>query len=130
MNHWFMGFMEKETSEVHQDEFIQEVPDITPQEICEALKNMKKGQVPGPGNISVELLKKVPDILMEMLVYIFNRFLHGEKPPTEWKEAIISSIYKKGNRSDCKNYRGISVISTLARLYGRVLKNTIEIEFS
>ena len=72
-------FMEKETSEVHQEEFIQEVPDITPQEIREALKNMKKGKAPGSGNISVKLLKAAPDILMEILAYIFNRCLYGEE---------------------------------------------------
>ena len=86
MNLWFIGLMEKQTSEVHQEEFIQEVPDITPQEIREALKNMKKGKAPGSGNISVKLLKAAPDMLIEILAYILNISFYGEKPPTEWRK--------------------------------------------
>ena len=40
--------------------------------------------------------------------------------------SLISSIYKKGNKQDCNNYRGISVTSARGRLDGRILKNKIE----
>ena len=42
---------------------------------------------------------------------------------------MITSIHKKWSRKKCENYRGISVISTVSRLYGRVLKGRIEREF-
>ena len=29
--------------------------------------------------------------------------------PEEWKESIFISVYKKGDRTDCSNYRGISL---------------------
>jgi hypothetical protein len=32
--------------------------------------------------------------------------------PEEWKELIVVPIYKKGNKADCSNYRGISILST------------------
>lgn len=66
--------------------------------------------------------------MIEILTEIFNDCLRGEEVPKEWKLANISPIFKKGNRKDCNNYRGISVTSSLGRLYGRILKMRIEEE--
>src|SRR6187551_1167142 len=44
------------------------------------------------------------------------------------KKSIITSIYKKCDRRNCNNYRGISVMPSIACLYGRVLKERIEAE--
>ena len=41
----------------------------------------------------------------------------------------ISSIYKKGNKDNGENYRGLSVTPTLSRVYGKIIKNRIETEF-
>ena len=42
--------------------------------------------------------------------------------PVEWKRAIVLPIYKgKGDRNECKNYRGISLHSIPGKVYGRVL---------
>lgn len=46
--------------------------------------------------------------------------------PQEWNKSYISSIYKKGDKKSCSNYRGISVISSMARLFFRVIKGKIE----
>jgi len=32
--------------------------------------------------------------------------------PEEWKESIISHIYKKGNKTNCDNYIGLTLLST------------------
>ncbi|KAF2884257.1 hypothetical protein ILUMI_21909 [Ignelater luminosus] len=47
----------------------------------------------------------------------------------EWKVAYLSSVHKKGERTKCGNYRGISVRSTISRIYGKILKNRIETEY-
>lgn len=52
--------------------------------------------------------------------------MNGEAIPTEWKSAFISSIHKKGDKKNCSNYRGLSVISSVGRLYGRILRGRIE----
>ena len=36
--------------------------------------------------------------------------------PEEWKESIIVSIYRKGDKTDCSNYRGISLLPTMYKM--------------
>jgi len=39
----------------------------------------------------------------------------------EWKESIIVPLYKKGNKADCSNYRGISVLPTMYKILSNIL---------
>jgi len=44
-----------------------------------------------------------------------------EKLPEEWKESIIVPIHKKGNKTDCSNYRGISLLTTTYKILSNIL---------
>lgn len=117
-----------ETSGDSDTDDFDNVPNINVKEVTDAIAQMKNGKAPGPGGINIKLIKAGPEILTEWLTIIFNKCLQGAEPPSDWKKAEISSIFKKGWRRDCNNYRGISVLSTVARIYGRVLKLRIEKE--
>ena len=41
--------------------------------------------------------------------------------PEEWKESIIVPIYKKGDKKDCSNYRGLSILSTTYKVLSNIL---------
>jgi len=41
--------------------------------------------------------------------------------PEEWKEAITLPIYKKGDKTDCSNYRGLSLLLTMYKILSNVL---------
>ncbi len=46
--------------------------------------------------------------------------------PEDWRKAIIVPLYKgKGNRDECKNYRGISLLSVPGKIYGRILNERV-----
>jgi len=41
--------------------------------------------------------------------------------PEEWKESIIVPIYKKGDKRDCHNYRGTSLLPTTYKILSNIL---------
>ena len=41
--------------------------------------------------------------------------------PDQWKESIIVPIYKKGDKTDCNNYRGISLFPTTYKVLSNIL---------
>jgi hypothetical protein len=57
-----------------------------------------------------------------------NDCLFGEENPEERNLALICSLQKKESRKDCGNYRGISVLASMGKLYGRIINQRIERE--
>ena len=45
--------------------------------------------------------------------------------PQAWKDASIITIYKKGDRTDCGDYRGISLLSIAGKIFTRILLNRL-----
>ena len=54
-------------------------------------------------------------------IYIYIFFFNKEKLPGEWKESIIVPIYKKGDKTDCNNYRDISLLQTTYKVLSNIL---------
>ena len=60
------------------------------------------------------------DVKPELIVVMFNKVFYEEKKVAKWSRAIISPIFKSGIEMDPGNYRGISVLSCLGKLYSSV----------
>lgn len=103
---------------------------VTTDTIKKAVRGLKNNRAPGPEGIQAELIKCGTEKLYHMITTIINRCLNDHPCPDEWKLAYISSIHKKGSKKDPNNYRGISVTSTMSRLYGKILRDLIETEYS
>jgi len=41
--------------------------------------------------------------------------------PTSWHEAVIIPIHKKGDKMECDNYRGISLLNTAYKIFSKIL---------
>lgn len=104
-----------------------DIEPISINELRKALKSSKNKKAAGPGDIPVELVKNGPDILLEEIVQVMNKCLiEGDDVPEDWNMGYMSSIHKKGSKTECKNYRGICVTSSMGRLYGRIIKSRLE----
>ena len=73
--------------------------------IVEILAELIKG---GGGTICLEIHKRITSVWKE-------------KFPEEWKELIIVPIHKKGDKTDCNNYRGISLLPITYKILSNVL---------
>jgi len=53
----------------------------------------------------------------KLIISIWNK----EELPEEWKELIIVPIYKKSDKTDCSNYRGIPLLPTTYKILSNIL---------
>eukprot|EP00973_Karenia_brevis_P050366 6990483-Karenia_brevis.AAC.1 len=59
--------------------------------------------------------------VVEVLLDLFNEVLSSRSPPQKWKESVISVIHKSGDERLPKNYRPITIIPVLYKLFARLL---------
>jgi hypothetical protein len=52
---------------------------------------------------------------------LVNSIWNKEKLPDQWKEPIIVSVHKKGDKTDCDNYRGILLLSVLYKILSNII---------
>ena len=98
---------------------------ISVQETFDALNQLNLRKSPGLDGISVRLLKDTSDVIAQPLANIFNLSLQTAIFPDEWKIAKVSPVFKEGNKTDCGNYRPISVISVVAKLFEGLVYNQL-----
>ena len=75
-------------------------------------------------NIPVKILKMSSYIIAPSLTAIFNMSLHGVYID-EWKLARVIPIYKSENKSKCENYRPISILPAISKVFEREVFNQI-----
>ena len=85
------------------------------------MKRLKRHKAAGVDGIKAEFILKASAILMTPLVRTFNQILTQGVPPC-WCIGLIHPIYKAGDQDDPGNYRGITVVVILAKLYAMVLE--------
>ena len=86
-----------------------------------AIEKLKSHKSPGIDQIPAELIEAggmtIRCAIHKLIISIWKK----EELPEEWKESIIVPIYKKGDKTDCNNYRGISLVSTTYKILSNIL---------
>ena len=94
---------------------------IEEQELDQALGNTQLGKSPGPDGILPEILVNGGCRLRAFLLVLFNICWVTEIIPLDWIDANIAILFKKGDRSHCSNYRGISLLSAVGKVLADVI---------
>jgi hypothetical protein len=92
-------------AEIHTAEPLVSEPSALEVEL--AIENLKSYKSPRFDQIPAEQIKAGGRTIRCAIHKLIIAICHKEELPEEWKESIIVPIHKKGDKTDCNNYRGI-----------------------
>ena len=98
----------------------------TSTEILEIISNMKSSKSSGPNSISTNLLIEFSQMLVCPLVLIIDMSLKQGIFPSLNKEADVCAIHKKDEKTRCENYRPISLLPNISKMFERVMYTRLE----
>ena len=90
--------------------------------IAKKLKKLKDNKSPGVEMIPPKLLKEIVEQINTPLAIFFNLSLEEGIVPSEWKEANITPLFKKGSRKKPENYRPVSLTSVVCKLLETLIR--------
>ena len=95
--------------------------EISAMEVKREIDKLKAGKAPGLDGVPPGVLKLLSPAWICTLTVLFNSVFISGSYPEEWAKAKLFTIYKKGPKLNPRNYRGISIISFMAKLYDSIL---------
>lgn len=98
---------------------------VTESEIISKIRNLKPRKAPGIDMIRSETLKQISVQIAAPLSHLINNIFRDGICPSEFKIAIIKPIFKKGDRNKPENYRPISIITNITKVFEMVLRERI-----
>ena len=102
-----------------------EVPPILQSEVRTAIEEIKPGKAPGEDHIHNKHLKLGQDSMLKPLTTVFNEILKSEIVLHQWKTSKIILLYKKGDKDDLNNYRPISLMSNIYKVFSKIITRRI-----
>ncbi|KAG7301329.1 hypothetical protein JYU34_014259 [Plutella xylostella] len=103
----------------------EELPTIIEPEIRHAIKSQKNNKSPGEDKITNELLKSMAECLNRPLQDLFNNVVETKQAPKQWSASITTLLHKKGDRDNLGNYRPISQMSNIYKIFSKILLNRL-----
>ena len=98
---------------------------FTTDELKKVIFNLKSNKSPGIDGLIAEIFKGSYDILSPLLLRLFNVIFISGSYPSQWSEGLITPIHKKDDLEDVNNYRGITLINVLSKIYSHLLNNCL-----
>ena len=91
-------------------------------EIVKCIRKLKNNKTGGSDGLVGELLKYAGS---GMVCLLDSVVWHEETVPRQWREGLILNLFKKGDREDPGNYRGITLLSVVGKVFCKVRNNRL-----
>ena len=120
-------------SSVFTKENLDTLPEVTDKEVLSELDNiviseseeLDASKAMGPDNINPFLIKNMAEVFVKPLTLIFQKSVSSDIVPSAWKEARITPIFKKGNKTEPSNYRPVSPTSIVCKTIEKLVRKSI-----
>ena len=99
---------------------------IPVEEVVKLTRKLKNGKASGIDNILNEFIKCSPPEMLKLICSLFNLILDTGIVPASWTIGLITPIYKrKGDINDPDNFRGITLLSCLGKLFTMTINSRL-----
>ena len=113
------------TARIHSDNVISDLT-LIESTVLAALKALEVGKATGPNEIPAKLLKETASVIAPSLCKIFNKSLQLGSLPSDWKLANVVPVHKKGAKDHVENYRPISLLPIVSKVFEHCVLNSIK----
>ena len=95
---------------------------MTAQEVRAQLKLMKDRKAADSQGIVAEMLKNSEDGALDLIAHLFTDVLKADmEAPSQWSRTIMQVLFKKGDPKLAENYRPISALPIIYKLFSKVV---------
>ena len=98
----------------------------TSEEVMTALSRIKPGKVAGSNGLLPDIVKCCGGPLLDIIISLFSTVWREKQVPVEWCDSTLVPIPKKGDLSVFDNWRGISLLDVMGKLFARILNNRLQ----
>jgi hypothetical protein len=96
------------------------VPEPRASEVKVAIGKLKRHKSPGVDQIPAELIQAEGEIFRSE-IHKLTKLIWKKGLPHQWKESIVVPTHNKGDKTDCSNYRGNSLLSNSYKILSSIL---------
>jgi len=98
---------------------------ITEEGVFQLLTQSDPWKTSGPDGIPGRLIKEMAKEFTPMLTLIFQASIHQGAVPDDWEIALVTPVYKKGDRSNLANYHPISLTCVVYKVLEHIISSSI-----
>ena len=117
-----MNPVKASTRDTHEVTHLRKDEVFTAAEVATAIKGIKSGKAADEDEIRLEMLKVLTGEGILWLTLGVSSCVEVWQTPRDWQTGVVVPIFKKGDRKQCTNYRGISLLSLPGKVYAKCLE--------
>eukprot|EP00973_Karenia_brevis_P046645 6471282-Karenia_brevis.AAC.1 len=97
-----------------------QVEPVVVEELKAQLKQMGRGKAADEKGLVIEMVQIGSDLLLQCIADLFTEVLHqANKHPSSWNKSLVTVLYKKGDPQLPGNYRPITLLPIMYKLFSR-----------